>query len=62
MVAELLVRITRQIIKERLDAASLNCLKVALGKVVVDENGIRVTERNIWKNWMNEENEWDLDV
>jgi len=42
-----------------LDITSLNCIKGASGKVIVDDKGIEDSWEEYMEKLMNEENEWD---
>ena len=44
---------------ERHDITGLNCIKGALGKVIVDDKGIKDSWKEYVEKLMNEENEWD---
>ena len=46
-------------VKERQDITGLNCIKGALGKVIVDDKGIKDSWKEYMEKLMNEENEWD---
>jgi len=52
-------RIAKQMVKERHDITGSNCLKGVLGKVIVDEKGIKYSWKEYMEKLMNEENEWD---
>jgi len=43
----------------RQDITGLNCIKGALGKVIVDDKGIKDSWNEYMEKLMNEENEWD---
>ena len=43
---------------ERHDITGLNCIKGALGKVIVDDKGIKDSWKEYVEKLMNEENEW----
>ena len=45
--------------KEREDITGLNCIKGALGKVIVDGKGIKDSWKEYMEKLMNKENEWD---
>ena len=49
----------KQMVKERQDITGLNCIKWALGKVIVDDKGIKDSWKEYMEKLMNEENEWD---
>ena len=49
----------KQMVKERQDITGLNCIKRALGKVTVDDKGIKDSWKEYMEKLMNEENEWD---
>jgi len=46
-------------VKERQDITGSNCLKGALGRVIVDEKGIKDSWKEYMEKLMNEENKWD---
>jgi len=49
----------KQMVKERQDITGLNCIKGALGKVIVDDKVIKDSWKEYMEKLMNEENEWD---
>ena len=52
-------RRAKQMVKERQDITGLNCIKGTLGKVIVDDKGIKDSWNEYLEKLMNEENEWD---
>ena len=52
-------RMAKQMVKERQDITGLNCIKVASGKVIVDDKRIKDSWKEYMEKLMNEENEWD---
>jgi len=54
-----ILRIARQMVKERQDTAGSNCTKGVSGKAIVDEKGIKDSWNKYMENLLNEENEWD---
>jgi len=55
-------RIAKQMVKERQDITGSNCLKGVLGKVIVDEKGIKDSWKEYMEKLTNEENEWDHSI
>ena len=48
----------KKMVKERQDITESNCLKGVLGKVIVDEKGIKYSWKEYIGKLMNEENKW----
>ena len=48
-----------QMVKEREDTKGANCLKGVLGKVIVDEKGMKDSWKKYMEKLTNEENKWD---
>jgi len=53
------LRIAKQMVKQRQDIMWSNYPKGELGKVIVDEKGIKESWKEYMEKLMNEENEWD---
>ena len=43
-------QVAKQMVKERQDITGPTCLKEVLGKVIVDEKGIKIHGRGTWKS------------
>jgi len=55
----MIIRMAKQMVKERLDITGSNCLKGVSGKVIVDKKGIKDSWNEYMEKLINEENEWD---
>jgi len=53
-----ILRMAKQMVKERQDMTGLNCIKGVSGKVLVDDKGIKDSWTEYMEKLMNEENEW----